>query len=186
MCTKGRNYHYLRDANSPQGNRLTCVTDQAQADREYASTDGSFCRLILLSPEQAGCSHPHLCFFGQTMDDCGSCVDNPERDTVLGAMMMLFMASVSAPRFPAHVRFRLGVAGLAERVAQPFETFIKTITRGSAGGLDVLCHLLENCAADRSCLLTQARCRRLCRPSLSVISAAFMAFCIISAVEPFF
>lgn len=33
---------------------------------------------------------------------------------------------------------RLVVASLAERVAEPFETFVETITRGSAGGLDVL------------------------------------------------
>ena len=31
--------------------------------------------------------------------------------------------------------------------------------------------------ADRRMELTQARCLKLCRPSLSVISAAFMAFC---------
>ena len=81
------------------------------------------------------------------MDDFGSCVDNPEKETVLGAML-LFMTTVSAPRCPAHGCVRLGVAGLAERVAQPFETFIKTITRGSAGRLDVLCHLSVNRAAD--------------------------------------
>lgn len=30
------------------------------------------------------------------------------------------------------------MASLAKRVAQPFETFVKTIARSSAGGLDVL------------------------------------------------
>jgi hypothetical protein len=33
---------------------------------------------------------------------------------------------------------RLVVAGLAERVAQPFQTFVETISGGGAGGLDVL------------------------------------------------
>jgi hypothetical protein len=33
---------------------------------------------------------------------------------------------------------RLGVAGLAERVGQPLETLIETITGGGASGLDVL------------------------------------------------
>jgi hypothetical protein len=32
----------------------------------------------------------------------------------------------------------LVVAGLAERVAQPFETLVETISARSAGGLDVL------------------------------------------------
>jgi hypothetical protein len=36
----------------------------------------------------------------------------------------------------------LVVAGLAERVAQPFETLIQTVTRCGAGGLDVLETLL--------------------------------------------
>jgi len=35
------------------------------------------------------------------------------------------------------------VTRLAERVAQPFETFVKTVTRGSAGGLDVPSTLSE-------------------------------------------
>jgi len=35
------------------------------------------------------------------------------------------------------VAHRLGVAGFAERVAQPFETFVETVTRSSAGGLNV-------------------------------------------------
>ena len=30
------------------------------------------------------------------------------------------------------------VTGLAERVAQPFETLVETVTRGSAGGLNIL------------------------------------------------
>ena len=37
------------------------------------------------------------------------------------------------------------MAGLAERVAQPFETFIKTVTRSSASGLDVLFHASVKC-----------------------------------------
>ena len=40
----------------------------------------------------------------------------------------------------------LGVAGLAERVAQPFKSFVKTIARSSAGRLDVLYHPLASCA----------------------------------------
>lgn len=33
---------------------------------------------------------------------------------------------------------RLLVAGLAERVAEPLETLVETVTRGGASGLDVL------------------------------------------------
>lgn len=71
----------------------------------------------------------------------------------------------------------LVVAGLAERVAQPFETLVQTVTRCGASGLDVLEALLARHCQERVSLEhTQARCRRLWRPSLSVISAAFMAF----------
>jgi hypothetical protein len=71
----------------------------------------------------------------------------------------------------------LVVAGLAERVAQPFETLIQTVTGCGAGRLDVLEALLARRSQVRMADgRTQARCRRLWRPSLSVISAAFMAF----------
>lgn len=33
---------------------------------------------------------------------------------------------------------RLVVAGLAQRVAEPFETLVQTVTGGGASGLDVL------------------------------------------------
>ena len=69
------------------------------------------------------------------------------------------------------------MAGLAERVAQPFETLVETVSAGGAGGLDVLWQLLALVSRARAAEgHTQARCRRLWRPSLSVISAAFMAF----------
>jgi len=34
------------------------------------------------------------------------------------------------------------MAGLAQRVAEPFETFVETVSGGGAGGLDVLSHKL--------------------------------------------
>lgn len=37
-----------------------------------------------------------------------------------------------------HVFDTLVVASLAERVAQPFETLVETVSGGSASGLDVL------------------------------------------------
>jgi hypothetical protein len=33
----------------------------------------------------------------------------------------------------------LVVAGLAQGVGEPFETFVETVPRGGAGGLNVLC-----------------------------------------------
>ena len=72
----------------------------------------------------------------------------------------------------------LVVTSLSKRVAQPFQTFIKTIAGGSACGLDVLFiyqQILWDEGGEHS-NHTQARCLRLWRPSLSVISAAFMAF----------
>jgi hypothetical protein len=71
----------------------------------------------------------------------------------------------------------LVVAGLAERVAQPLETLVETVTGGSASRLDVLQGVSKTPRSGGIDLEhTQARCRRLWRPSLSVISAAFMAF----------
>ena len=74
----------------------------------------------------------------------------------------------------------LVVASLAKRVAQPFETLVKTVSRRGAGGLDVLFDTKLASSASGAGgvvrMLTQARCLRLWRPSLSVISAAFMAF----------
>lgn len=67
--------------------------------------------------------------------------------------------------------------GLSQRIAQPFETFVKSVARRGASGLDVLLPLSACCfrmSADFQ--RTHARCLRLWRPSLSVISAAFMAF----------
>lgn len=78
----------------------------------------------------------------------------------------------------------LVLASLAESAAEPLETLVKSITGGSAGGLNVLCpkvslvssHAKIGCLA-KGGVLTHPRCLKLCRPSLSVISAAFMAFC---------
>jgi hypothetical protein len=77
----------------------------------------------------------------------------------------------------------LVVASLAERVAEPLKALVKPITGGSASGLDVLCHHVSLASSHAKEwlprhreILTQARCLKLCRPSLSVISAAFMAF----------
>jgi hypothetical protein len=79
---------------------------------------------------------------------------------------------------------RLGVTGFAEGIAQPFESFIETITGCGTGGLDILYNKSAIVrGGTMSGDLTQARCRRLCRPSLSVISAAFMAFWNTSARE---
>src|ERR1700761_1835950 len=76
----------------------------------------------------------------------------------------------------------LGVASFPKRVAEPFETFVEAVTGRSAGSLDVLYYGSVHCCKGWQIRhLTQARCRRLCRPSLSVISAAFMAFCCTSA-----
>ena len=90
------------------------------------------------------------------------------------------------------------VAGLAEGGGEPLETLVQTISGGSAGGLNVLLDekgLVSICAKlgipQRAAIQghgtlapglrvkehTQARCLKLWRPSLSVISAAFMAFC---------
>lgn len=77
----------------------------------------------------------------------------------------------------------LVLASLAKSAAEPLKTLVKSITGGSASGLNVLCpkvslessHAKSGCL-DRGRFLTQPRCLKLCRPSLSVISAAFMAF----------
>jgi hypothetical protein len=51
----------------------------------------------------------------------------------------------NADRSCRHARVGLVVAGLAERVAQPFETLIQTVTGRGASGLDVLEWLLAIC-----------------------------------------
>jgi hypothetical protein len=42
------------------------------------------------------------------------------------------------------VTLPLLVAGLAERVAEPLKTFVETVTRGGASGLDVLFEKVSN------------------------------------------
>ena len=75
---------------------------------------------------------------------------------------------------------RLLVASLSESSGKPLKTLVQTVTRGGAGRLDILSPGLAQTigiigpVVER---LTQARCLRLWSPSLSVISAAFMAFC---------
>ena len=74
---------------------------------------------------------------------------------------------------------RLLVASLSESSGKPLKTLVQTVTRGGAGRLDILSPGLAQIGiigpgVER---LTQARCLRLWSPSLSVISAAFMAFC---------
>jgi len=71
----------------------------------------------------------------------------------------------------------LVVSSLPERVAQPLQPFVETITGGGASRLDVLGTRSAG-RIDSSVVggLTQARCLSECKPSLSVISAAFMAF----------
>lgn len=77
----------------------------------------------------------------------------------------------------------LVLASLAESAAEPLESLVKSITGGSASGLNVLCpkvsYRIITCQKglpSQGSSLTQPRCLKLCRPSLSVISAAFMAF----------
>jgi hypothetical protein len=71
----------------------------------------------------------------------------------------------------------LAVTSLPERVAQPFQTLVEPIARGSTGGLNILDHCQKvSTNYTKQGTHTQARCRKLCSPSLSVISAAFMAF----------
>lgn len=72
---------------------------------------------------------------------------------------------------------------IPESGGEPLETLVKTVTRSGAGGLDELRKLVIALELDLRCERggdlwghTQARCLRLCRPSLSVISAADMAF----------
>lgn len=65
--------------------------------------------------------------------------------------------------------------------AEPLQSFVKTVTGGSTGGLDVLysnslAHKIKQGSISGG-QHTQALCLKLCSPSLSVISAAFMAFC---------
>lgn len=66
---------------------------------------------------------------------------------------------------------------LLEVGREPFKTLEETVTRGGAGGLDVLGLLafIRNKAGSPA-RHTQVRARKLVRPSLSVISAAAMAF----------
>jgi hypothetical protein len=73
----------------------------------------------------------------------------------------------------------LRVTGLAEGGGKPLQTLVKTISRSSASRLNVLGESLAIAANKKSEYigLTQARCLKLWRPSLSVISAAFIAFC---------
>ena len=40
---------------------------------------------------------------------------------------------------------RLGVTRFAERIAQPFQPFVETVTGGGASGLDVLCVGIRIC-----------------------------------------
>jgi len=68
------------------------------------------------------------------------------------------------------------VTSLAERIAQPLETLVKTVSGCSASGLDVLERIRHWYYARMQLVLTHARCLREWRPSLSVISAAFIAF----------
>ena len=77
------------------------------------------------------------------------------------------------------MRVHLVVACLSEGVAQPLQAFVESIARGGAGGLNILLVTISLMLfiARRSGKLTQARCLKLWRPSLSVISAAFVAFC---------
>jgi hypothetical protein len=73
------------------------------------------------------------------------------------------------------------VTSFSERVAEPLETLVQTITGSRAGRLNVLVIISFSSVTDGDAVVfTQARCLRLWRPSLSVISAAFMAFCMIS------
>lgn len=53
------------------------------------------------------------------------------RDVVLRILSIQFVPIVCASLL-------LLVAGLAERVAQPFETLVQTVSGSGAGGLDVL------------------------------------------------
>ena len=92
-----------------------------------------------------------------------------------------------------HCRFSFGegmrkglvVAGFAQRVAEPFQPLVQPVSRGGAGGLDVLNSIISQCTSqtrpykvhiEEGSIHTQARCLKLCNPNLSVISAAFMAF----------
>ncbi len=73
------------------------------------------------------------------------------------------------------------VARLSESGSKPLQTLVETIARRSAGRLDELeGYRLAACPGPKEAgageKLTQARCLRLWRPRLSVISAAFMAF----------
>ena len=54
----------------------------------------------------------------------------------------------------------LVVSGLPERVAEPLETLVETITRCSTGRLDILQQKLARIVARTLDLLTQALCRR--------------------------
>jgi len=52
------------------------------------------------------------------------------------------------------------VSGLPERVAEPLETLVETITRCSTGRLDILQQELARIVARTLDMLTQALCRR--------------------------
>lgn len=69
------------------------------------------------------------------------------------------------------------MTSLSEGLREPLQTLVKTISGGSTGGLDVLLKLAGDKTPGKDIKLTQARCLKLWRPNLSVISAAFMAFC---------
>ena len=64
-------------------------------------------------------------------------------------------------RFLSSTRAPLVVAGFAERVAEPLQTLVETVTRGSTRGLDILLH--RQCEASPAlerrtypCTLSQA------------------------------
>jgi len=71
------------------------------------------------------------------------------------------------------------VAALLNFLGEPVKTLEQTVTRGGASGLDVLQrvrHVSSAIILGKESKHTHLRCRRLCRPSLSVISATVMAF----------
>ena len=81
---------------------------------------------------------------------------------ILSVTCLGWQTLTCADRYVRRARGGLVVAGLAERVAQPFETLVQTVTGCSASRLDVLEALLARRRRMRVALQhTQARCRRL-------------------------